>query len=182
MVAVADDGEAVEGKSRPTSEFMSATNVLANGESDINELVKSGKLKNTPTDEEIDRTIDDLQRQGASQEDIQEILNEFGPGQLTKMNKRMLRAAKVLDEAYSKLANCYREQKCGQGSEFKRMCNTTKAQHASIRRINQAASRIEGINFNASGAPPLLGGGALDLNFEAVKSENVAYLSQTVCR
>ena len=61
------------------------------------------------------------------------------------------------------------------------MCNTVQDIGSKIDAINTAARHIPGLNFNGSGAAPMLGGGALDIEFEMISAGNVAYLSKDVC-
>jgi hypothetical protein len=91
------------------------------------------------------------------------------------------RAASTLDAQYKDLAECFRTIQCRQGEEFERMCTAVKTIRSRIAAINNAAQNIPGVNFNASGGPPLLGGGSMDVDFNIIGAPNIEYLAKEIC-
>jgi hypothetical protein len=165
----------------PASAAMSATNMLANGETMIREA--AADIKPPLSNSQLSDLVDRWAQQHLSSDEINRRLAEYsGAGRLKQANNALARAASTLDAQYKDLADCFRTVQCRPGDEFERMCTAVKTIRSRIAAINQAAQNIPGINFNASGGPSLLGGGSMDVDFSMVAAPNADYLSTAVCK
>ena len=164
------------------SPYMSAINTLSNGSQMVTEA--AAEIGPPMTLDDINRKTDELIRRGMrSGEAIARELGKIsGSGKFQQANRALLGAAERVDEIYKKLADCYRARECRPGTEFDRMCKVLGGIVTNMQRANTAARSVTGVNFNASGGPPLLGGGTMDLDFRAIAAPNVQYLASEICR
>jgi hypothetical protein len=165
----------------PSSQYMSTVNTLANGAQMVSEA--AAVIRPPLSKGELEELVERLALQRLSGEQINQRLHEIsGTGRLRHANDVLARAAAMIDERYAKLAECFRSVNCAPGSEFPRMCAAVRSIKNNIDAINTAGRNIPGVNFNASGGPPMLGGGSMDIDFGMVSAKNVEYLAGSVCR
>ena len=165
----------------PPSAAMSATNMLANGETMIGEA--AAEIKPPLSNSQLSDLVDRWAQQRVPADEINRRLAEYsGAGRLKQANNALTRAASTLDAQYKDLADCFRTIQCRAGDEFERMCTAVKTIRSRVAAINQAAQNIPGLNFNASGGPPLLGGGSMDIDFNMIVAPNIDYLATEVCK
>jgi hypothetical protein len=165
----------------PSSATMSATNMLADGATMITEAAAEIKppLSNSQLSDLVDRWV----TQHVPADEINRRLAQYsGAGRLKQANNALGRAASTHDAQYKDLADCFRTIQCRPGDEFERMCTAVKTIRSRIAAINQAVQNIPGVNFNASGGPPLLGGGSMDTDFNMIAAPNIEYLTTEVCK
>jgi hypothetical protein len=165
----------------PSSAAMSATNMLADGATTITEA--AAEIKPPLSNSQLSDLVDRWAMQHVPADEIDRRLAQYsGAGRLKQANNALARAASTLDAQYKDLADCFRTIQCRPGDEFKRMCTAAKTIRSRIVAINQAAQNIPGVNFNASGGPPLLGGGSMDTDFNMIAAPNIEYLATEVCK
>lgn len=165
----------------PASAFMSAQNVLANGEAMINEA--AAEIKPPLTNAQLSDLVDRWAVQRVPAAEINRRLAEYsGAGRLKQANDALARAAGTVDGRYKDLADCFRTIQCRPGDEFERMCRGVKTIRSGIAVINSAARNIKGVNLNASGGPPLIGGGSMDIDFNVIATPSIEYLATEICR
>jgi hypothetical protein len=165
----------------PPSAAMSAANVLANGETMIKEAAAG--IKPPLSNAELSDLVDRWAQQHVTSDEINRRLAEYsGAGRLKQANNSLARAASTLDARYKDLAECFRTIQCRPGEEFERMCTAVKTIRSRITAIDKAAQNIPGVNFNASGGPPLLGGGSMDIDFNMITAPNIEYLTAEICK
>jgi hypothetical protein len=164
----------------PRTGYMSSTNVLSNGKQMVEEAAAEVRppLSKGDLADLVDRLA--IQRMNGAQ--INERLKQMsGTGRLQKANDVLGVAAKTVDDAFEKLADCFRSVMCAPGKEFARMCKTVLAIRENIAASNGSASKIPGVMMNLSGGPMNFGDGSMDVSFRAVSAINVEYLSKVVC-
>lgn len=105
----------------------------------------------------------------------------FDAGGLQEVSAVLNRAAGHLNEAFAPLADCYRKIECDKGGQIEKMCSSANAIYEQIIQINNIAGKIPGVVLNTTGSPPMFGGGSIDRYFDAVRADNVDYLSQKIC-
>jgi hypothetical protein len=165
----------------PSSAAMSATNILANGATMITEA--AAEIKPPLSNSQLSDLVDRWAMQHVPADEINRRLAQYsGAGRLKQANNALAPAASTLDAHYKDLADCFRTIQCRPGDEFERMCTAVKTIRSRIAAINQAAQNIPGVNFNASGGPPLLGGGSMDTDFNMIAAPNIEYLATEVCK
>jgi len=164
----------------PPSASMSAANVLANGVAMVKEA--AAKIKPPLSNAELADMVDRWVQQGAKGTEIDRRLAVYsGAGRLKEANNSLTQAANTLDEQYKELAECFRTIQCRAGDKFVRMCTAVIAIRSKIAAIIKAAQDINGANFNASGGPPMFGGGSMDIDFNMIAAPNIAYLVTNIC-
>ena len=162
------------------SNFMSAVNVLSNGPAMVEQA--GAQIQPPMSSSELKAKSDELQLQHLSSAQIlQRLADAAGTGQLQDVNRVLSAAAKQIEDQFHDLANCYRAANCGKGTQFKRLCKMVATNHRNIVMVNRNAQSIPGVNFNASGTGTMLSSGALDIHFDEVSSDAIAYLAVEVC-
>jgi hypothetical protein len=185
LVRVYEQKERADGYTRelvdnPSSSYMSAVDMLADGPEMIAEARQEIRLP--MTNNELADVVDSLAQQHMSREQIEARLTKMtGTRRLQHANTALANAAATANESFKKLSNCFRDVECRQGDEFAKMCNVVGHVAANIQAINDSARQIPGLNFNATGAPPILGGGTNGIGFNQISATNIAYLSKQVC-
>jgi hypothetical protein len=165
----------------PPTAAMSAANMLANGETMIKEAAT--EIKPPLSNAQLSDLVDRWAMQHVPADEINRRLAEYsGAGRLKQANNALARAAGTLNAQYKDLADCFWTIQCRPGDEFERMCTAVKTIRSRIAAINQAAQNIPGLNSNASGGPPLLGGGSMDIDFNMIVAPNVDYLATEICK
>lgn len=175
------DGIIGEILDRPESQFMSSVNVLANGTEMVSDAsVDSGP---DPSNSDLSEMVDRMRRRGMN--DAASIAKQLGRessgGRIQQVSRSVNAAASNIDEAFSRLARCYRERLCANGSRKQEMCSLVARLALNMNSINEAARRIPGVMLNSSGGAPIFGKGTMDRYFDAVSMPNVEYLNAAVC-
>ncbi|MEH2530793.1 hypothetical protein V1277_002831 [Bradyrhizobium sp. AZCC 1588] len=164
----------------PSSPYMSAVNTLANGPVMVSEA--AAEIKPKMTQAELDEAVARMAREGMRAEQIAQRLRQLaGTDRLRRANEVLSGAAVRLDDAYSKLEACFRQVRCRPGFQVATLCKALASIRDFIVATNESARNIAGVNFNMSGTTPILGGGAMDVDFSAVGAANVNYLLSVAC-
>lgn len=163
----------------PTSEYMSAVNVLGNGPTMVEEAAKEIRVINN---DEMRQIVDRLALQRMNAEQIARRLGELSGGQrLQRVSGSLGNAAKRLDTAYKNLTDCFRAVECRPSSQTERLCKSLQGIIATINASNAEARRIKGVTINETDASSILGNGTMDLYFFKVKAPNITYINSQVC-
>jgi hypothetical protein len=164
----------------PTPQYRRAIETLSNGLQMINEA--RAEIRPPMSKSELDEIVDRLVLQHLNADQINRRLREMsGTDRLKRVNVVLSGATRTVDGQFKKLADCFRSIECGKGREFDRMCTAVARIRTNIAAINAAARSIPGVNFNASGAPPMLGGVSMDADFDMLSRPSVEYLARSVC-
>jgi hypothetical protein len=164
----------------PSSDYMSAVNTLSNGPQMVMEA--AAEIRPSMSKAELDDTVDRLARQRLNGEQINRRLAELaGTGRLQRANAVLAQAAARVDDAYGRLAACFRKAECRPGFEADMLCQGLIVVKRSIDATNDAGWKIPGVNYNASGAALVLGGGSMDIDFSKIAAGNVEYLLTASC-
>jgi hypothetical protein len=165
---------------QPTSDYMSAVNTLSNGSQMVREA--AAEIRPPPSKAELDDVVDQLLQQHRNPEQINQHLEALaGTGRLKDANAVLGRAAKRIDDAYGKLAACFRESQCRPGFDADMLCKALHSIKRSIDAANEAGRNIPGVHYNASGTAPMLSGGFMDVDFSSIRTPNVEYLLSASC-
>ena len=164
----------------PNSDYMSAINTLSNGAQIVAEA--AAELRPPMSKAELDDLVSRLARQRLNGEQIsQQLADLAGTGRLKRANSVLASAAARADDAYGKVAACFRLAQCRPGFEAAMLCKALHGMKRSIDAINEAGRKIPGVNYNMSGTAPMLGGGSMDVDFSAIVAGNVDYLLSASC-
>jgi hypothetical protein len=163
----------------PPTEFQSAFNVLANGAQSVDGAAR--QIRPLSKDD-LEQQVSRLVQQGLSSGAIaQRLAATSGSGGLKQLNKRLLMRRGQSTSTSKKLPKCYHVEECRNGTRAAELCRLLWIVQRHVEAINERARRIPGIMVNSSGAPPIIGGGALDLEFNTIRTPNVDYLAGRVC-
>lgn len=163
----------------PPSNYQSAFNVLANGAGAVDGAAAQLRIS---SDDDIEDEVTRLARQGLRSEAItQRLAANSGAGRFKQVNGRLTEAAKTVDERFTELSKCYHIGECRNGERAPELCRHLRAIQRNVKAINGHAKQGRGVMLNSSGGPPIIGGGALDIEFDLIQTPNVDFLASTVC-
>lgn len=162
----------------PSSDIMSAVNVLNAGPRGITDLASTMQVD--PSQAELEAIVDRLVQEGKSSDEIMAILRGGSQGaQLQNVNQQLIRVSLRIDGNLSELAECFRQQRCiSSASSMVELCRHLNRVLTDIHESNRAAMSIPGVTFAQSESEPVFGDGALDRFFEEVTIPNATYLAQ----
>ncbi len=159
----------------PSSQYMSAVNVLNNGPAAIAQLATS--MPPSASMEDLDAQIQRLAMQGFSQEQIVEWLrHNSGGGRLQKINGDLLRASARIEQTLANLADCFRNQRCvNTAVNMSLLCQQVTRVTTDARNSNLKALSIPGVTFAEGNSESLFGNGALDRFFREIRLPNATF-------
>ncbi|MET4754578.1 hypothetical protein [Bradyrhizobium sp. RT11b] len=173
-------GEANSSAVDARSPYKSAISTLENGPIMIREA--QAEIRPPPSKAELDQMVDQWALQRVPTNEIDRRLRVFaGTDRLKRANEKLAEVAARINSTYEKLANCFRAAECRRGDQFGRMCAAVKKILRNVDEANAAVRAIPGVNFNMSETIANLGGGSMDIDFNAIVVPEVAYLGTVLC-
>lgn len=158
----------------PSSQYMSAVNMINNGPGAIARLATSMPPSASMDDLDVQR----LALEGYSYEQIVERLRQSsGGGQLQEINEALLRASARIEQTMADLADCFRNQRCvNTADNMSLLCQQVTRVTTDARNSNREALSIPGVTFAEGNSDPLFGNGALDRFFREIRLPNASFL------
>ena len=160
----------------PSSQYMSAVNMLNNGPAAIARLAAA--MPPSASMENLDAEVQRLAMEGFSPEQIVNRLRQnSGGGQLQEINETLLRVSARIEQTLADLADCFRNQRCvNTADNMALLCQQATRVTTDARNSNRKALSIPGITFAQGNSDPLFGNGALDRFFREIRLPNAGYL------
>lgn len=160
----------------PSSQYMSAVNMLNNGPGAIARLANS--MPPSASMEDLDAQVQRLALQGYSHEQIVERLRQnSGGGQLQEINEALLRVSARIEQTLADLADCFRNQRCvNTADNMPLLCQQATRVTTDARNSNREALSVPGVTFAQGNSNLIFGNGALDRSFREIRLPNSEYL------
>jgi hypothetical protein len=163
----------------PTTDVMSAVNVLNLGPNGVAELATT--MQPDLSEAELAALIDQWRVEEGL--DADQSMARFRSGsqgaRLQDVNQQLKRVSQRINGNLSELAECFRQQRCvASASLIGELCLHLNRVITDMRGSNEAAMSVPGVTFGQSGSDPSFGDGALDRYFEEITIPNATYLVQ----
>lgn len=156
----------------PSSQYMSAVNVLNNGPRAIARLAET--IPAQSSFEALDPQVQRLRQEGRSYEEIVKLLRQSsGGGQLQEINEALMRVSARIEQTLADLADCFKNQRCVNSAEnMTVLCQQIIRVTTDARNSNREALSIPGVNFAQGNSEPIFGNGAMDRFFRQISLPN----------